>query len=44
MQPADISHELKQRIATLYLENKGELEALSPAGLESFASEVLAII
>lgn len=44
MQPAGISHELKQRIATLYLENKGKLEALSPAGLESFASEVLTII
>jgi hypothetical protein len=44
MQPAGISHELKQRIATLYLKNKGELEALSPTGLESFASEVLAII
>jgi len=44
MQPASISREVKQGIARLYLENKGELEALNPVGLESFASKVLAII
>lgn len=41
---ATLSNEFKKKVANLYLQRRQKLEEIDPDALESFASEVLAMI